>query len=828
MISYFRTIAAFTENLDSATRFTGVSLQAVIVYAGYLIPPDEMKVWFSWIRWINPIQYAFEILMVNEFDGLVMDCVPPFIVPFGPDAEPGHQSCSVRGSQLNNPVVNGGDYIESAYGYRRSHLWRNMGIIIAFWIFFVVLTAIGQEYQKPNKGGASITVFKRGQAPQHVTDTLRKKRAGADEEAVHTEKTVELTEGPQGAKVGKNEAVFTFQDITYTIPTKQGSKTLLNSVSGCIQPGRFTALMGESGAGKTTLLNALAQRITFGTVRGTFLIDGKPLPLAFQRATGFAQQDDVHEPTATVREALQFSALLRQPKEVPLQEKYDYVENIINLLEMNDIAGAIVGDIAAGLNQEQRKRVTIGVELASKPELLIFLDEPTSGLDSGAAFNIVRFLRKLADAGQAVLCTIHQPSAVLFECFDDLILLKQGGEMVYHGPLGTDSQTMIRYFERNGAPKCPKNKNPAEYMLSSIGAGDPNHKGQNWGETWLHSPEHRQLAQEISSIIEVRRSNSSVALDNREYAMPWRSQTTAVIKRVFVAYWRSPSYAGGIFILHVMTALFNAFTFYNLGKSVIAMQSRMFSLFLTLTIAPPLMQQLQPKFLAFRDIFTARESASKIYHWTSLVIANILVEIPYRFVAGTLYFIAWFYPVGFPRDSATAAYVWALFMLFQLYYTSFAHAIAAMVPNALLASILVPTFFLFVVSFCGVVVPYASMIPFWRSWMYWLSPFTYVLEGMLGVLTHRVPVQCQSAEFARFTPPDGVSCDAYASDYLEQAGGYVQTGMDGVCELCQYRDGGEFSKSFHISYTHRWRDFGIVSTLKCRRGLVRGVMLTCV
>ena len=137
---------------------------------------------------------------------------------------------------------------------------------------------------------------------------------------------------------------------------------------------------------------------------------------------------------------MRFSAKLRQPKEVPLEEKYDYVEKVIDLLEMREIAGAAIGKVGSGLNQEQRKRVTIGVELASKPELLMFLDEPTSGLDSGAAFNIVRFLRKLADAGQAILCTIHQPSSVLFEYFDQLLLLKSGGRTVYFGELGHDSR----------------------------------------------------------------------------------------------------------------------------------------------------------------------------------------------------------------------------------------------------------------------------------------------------------------------------------------------------------------------------------------------------
>lgn len=158
-----------------------------------------------------------------------------------------------------------------------------------------------------------------------------------------------------------------------------GERNLLTGVNGYVKPGELTALMGASGAGKTTLLNILAQRVSTGRISGNFLVDGSPLPKSFQRSTGFAEQNDIHEPTATVRESMRFSALLRQPKEVPKAEKYAYVEKIIDLLEMRDLAGATIGQIGSGLNQEQRKRVTIGVELASKPELLLFLDEPTSG-----------------------------------------------------------------------------------------------------------------------------------------------------------------------------------------------------------------------------------------------------------------------------------------------------------------------------------------------------------------------------------------------------------------------------------------------------------------
>ncbi|KAI9835912.1 MAG: hypothetical protein M1819_001810 [Sarea resinae] len=820
MYSFFRSIGAICPSLDVATRITGVAIQALVVYTGYLIPPKSMHPWFSWLRWIDPVQYGFEALMSNEFYNLKIQCVSPDIVPIGPGVLAGHQSCLIQGSQPGQLIVNGADYIETAFSYTRAHLWRNFGIICAFFIFFMLLGALGMEMQKPNKGGGAVTIYKRGQTPNSVDQAIDGIRIPNDEETADKDSIVKAgggeyssseTDKDEAKGVARNTTVFTYQNVNYTIPVPGGQRKLLQDVQGYVRPGRLTALMGASGAGKTTLLNTLAQRINFGVVSGTFLVDGRPLPHSFQRATGFAEQQDVHEPTATVREALRFSAKLRQPAEVPLADKYEYCEKIIDLLEMSDIAGAIIGTIGSGLNLEQRKRVTIGVELASKPELLMFLDEPTSGLDSGAAFNIVRFLRKLANAGQAILCTIHQPSSVLFEHFDELLLLKSGGRVVYHGSLGKDSRELISYFERNGGRPCPRDANPAEYMLEVIGAGNPDYHGQDWADVWASSPEMADRTKEIQQMVKDRREvpASGSLKDDREYAMPVGTQIVTVVKRSFIAYWRTPPYMIGKVMLHIVTGLFNTFTFWMIGERRIDMQNRLFSIFMTLTIAPPLIQQLQPRFIQFRDIYESRESKSKIYSWVAFCIGAVLVELPYSIFAGSVYFNCWYWGVGFSRNSYNAGYTWMLLMLFEVYYVGLGQAIASFAPNEVLASILVPMFFIFVIAFCGVVVPFAALPTFWRRWMYWLSPFHWVVEGFLGVAVHGVPVKCASDEFSRFTPPSGQTCQQYTQGFIKSTGGYVQE-VAGMCEFCQYANGDEFAASFNVYYRNAWRDYGIV------------------
>ena len=345
-------------------------------------------------------------------------CFPADIakIPSGPlYSSLANQVCTLPGGASGSTRILGSEYIKLAFSYDSKDLWRNYGVMILLVLGFFFLNTSAGEYLRFGAGGKTITYFAKENAERKkLNDELMRKR----------ERRL-VKQADKGSDLNiASKAVLTWENLCYDVPVSSGQLRLLRDVFGFVRPGVLTALMGASGAGKTTLLDVLAARKNVGVISGEVLVDGIAPGTAFQRGTSYAEQLDVHESTQTVREALRFSASLRQPYEVPQSEKDAYVEEIISLLEMEDIADAIIGDPASGLAVEARKRVTIGVELAAKPELLLFLDgnyptanlyscqcsysiEPTSGLDSQSAFNIVRFLKKLAAAGQCILCTIQ-------------------------------------------------------------------------------------------------------------------------------------------------------------------------------------------------------------------------------------------------------------------------------------------------------------------------------------------------------------------------------------------------------------------------------------
>ncbi|KXT14830.1 hypothetical protein AC579_4072 [Pseudocercospora musae] len=824
LTALYRMFASLSPEIDTAVRFSGIGLNLLIIYTGYVIPKTQLLskyIWFGWIYWINPIAYSFEGVLTNEFSGRTMQCAPEQLVPQGPGIDPAYQGCAIAGARVDATSVSGAAYLQTQYNYSRSNLWRNFGVVIAFTVLYILVTALAAELFDFSASGGGAIVFKKTKRARQVvkeSSPADEEKAGIGEDSGSSTRK-ETGTGDSGdeekenealGQLSKSESIFTWRNVEYTVPYLGGERKLLNQVDGYAKPGVMVALMGASGAGKTTLLNTLAQRQTMGVVKGEMLVDGRPLGPEFQRNTGFCLQGDLHDGTATIREALEFSAILRQDASTPRQEKLEYVDRIVDLLELNDLQDAVI----MSLGVEQRKRLTIGVELAAKPSLLLFLDEPTSGLDSQSAYSIVRFLKKLAHAGQAIVCTIHQPSSVLIQQFDMILALNPGGNTFYFGPVGENGKDVIQYFRERGVD-CPREKNVAEFILETAAKPHKNAEGKRikWNEEWRKSQQAKDVVQEIEGLKLTRSKTQPEAKrkeQESEFAASVWLQCTELLKRTFKQYWRDPSYIYGKLFVSVVIGIFNGFTFWQLGYTIQDMQNRMFTSFIILTMPPTIVNAVVPKFFSNMALWQAREYPSRIYGWQAFCFAQTVAEMPPAIIGAVVYWVLWYWPTGLPTESSVSGYVFLMTMLFFLFQASWGQWICAFAPSFTVISNVLPFFFVMFSLFNGVVRPYSMLPVFWRYWMYYVNPSTYWIGGVLAATLNKVPVQCAESETAHFNAPPGQTCQGYAGDFARTSGGYLlNPDANTDCMMCPYSVGNQYLASLNIQASEKWRDFGI-------------------
>ncbi|KAJ7651525.1 pleiotropic drug resistance ABC transporter [Mycena polygramma] len=838
MQGFFRSFGLICTNFNVAFRLAVFFIPNFVEYTGYIIPVIKMKRWLFWIYYINPIAYAWQACIENEFMRIQLTCDGTYVIPRNvggltkyPDGLGPNQACTLFGSSAGGSSVSGEAYIAAGYGLSSSNLWiRNFLVLLGFTIVFQITQVISLEFFPQYDQELTVQVFaKEDNETKSRNETLRSRKAERKEKI----RADPVDQDEKGVEVQKEHAVvptarkiLTWEKLNYHVPVPGGTRRLLHDVQGYVGPG-LTALMGASGAGKTTCLDVLAQRKNIGVISGDILLGGRPLTSDFARGTAYAEQMDVHEGTATVREALRFSAYLRQPAEVSKEDKDNYVEEMLELLELQDLSEALVWSLSA----ESRKRLTIGVELASKPELLLYLDEPTSGLDSQSAWNVVRFLRKLADQGQAILCTIHQPSSLLFESFDRLLLLERGGETVYFGDIGKDSSALRDYFASNGAI-CPPNANPAEFMLEAIGAGTTPMVGdRDWKDIWLDSPECQKLRDRIASI-------KSQALAQPEpdqkaqstYATSFWYQLRTVTARNNLALWRSPDYLFTRLFVCSFISLFVSLSFLQLGTSLRDLQFRVFSIFWVSILPAIVMSQIEPLWLHNRRTFI-REASSRIYSPYVFAISQTLSEIPGSIVCGIVYWVLMVYPQGFGQGSAGTngtGFQLLVTIIMMLFGVTLGQLIASISPSVQVAVLFNPFLGLVLTTFCGVTIPHVTN-SFWWTWLYQLVPYTRSLAAMVSTELHGLVIRCKSDEFATFNPPAGSTCSQWAQDFVSVAGGYLDNANDtSNCRYCAYAVGDEFYTPLGISYAHRWRDafiflafvgFNIIATVIASRFL---------
>ncbi|KAF3795441.1 ABC transporter G family member 39 [Nymphaea thermarum] len=509
-LGLFRFLAAVGRTLVISNTIGIFTLLVVFTLGGFVVSKDEIKPWWIWGYWSSPMMYGQTAIALNEF--LDERWSKP------------NQGLMINAPTLGTAVLKSRGMPVDAYWY-----WICIGALAGFSLLFNICFVLALKYLNPLGNAQSVIPDEEGKDKGKDSRYLRKQkskplRAGswsADPVSEGTNMDVMDCHGSrrQGTMTASRGMVLPFQPLSlafdhvnYYVDMPAEMKNhgfdetrlqLLHDVSGAFRPGVLTALVGVSGAGKTTLMDVLAGRKTGGYIEGSINISGyQKKQETFARVSGYCEQEDIHSPNLTVHESLIYSSWLRLSAEVNSETREMFVEEVMELVELDSLKNALVGLPGVdGLSTEQRKRLTIAVELVANPSI-IFMDEPTTGLDARAAAIVMRTVRNTVDTGRTVVCTIHQPSIDIFEAFDELLLMKRGGQTIYAGPLGHNSDKLIEFFEAiPGVPEIRDGQNPATWMLEVTSASIEAQLNVDFAEIYANSSLYRSTEQQLVNLV---------------------------------------------------------------------------------------------------------------------------------------------------------------------------------------------------------------------------------------------------------------------------------------------------------------------------------------
>ncbi|XP_063937326.1 pleiotropic drug resistance protein 1-like isoform X1 [Daucus carota subsp. sativus] len=723
----FRMIAGLGRIMTLAMSFGGFAMLILFTLGGFVLARGDVPDWWIWGYYCSPIMYGMNAITVNEFLG--------------------HQWSKLN---KNTTETVGVALLKSRGFYPYSYwYWIGAGALVGFVCLFNYGYMLALIYLDP-LGKPQAIIPKDGDATELAES--------AAEDTHEKKKGMVLPFEPHS---------ITFDDIKYSVDMPQEMKEqgitedkllLLKGVSGAFRPGVLTALMGVSGAGKTTLMDVLAGRKTGGYIEGNITISGYPKKQeTFARIAGYCEQNDIHSPHVTVYESLLYSAWLRLPSEVDTEKRKMFVDEVMELVELDNLKDALVGLPGVnGLSTEQRKRLTIAVELVSNPSI-IFMDEPTSGLDARAAAIVMRTVRNTVDTGRTVVCTIHQPSIDIFEAFDELFLMKRGGMELYVGPVGRDSCELIKYFEDiDGVSKIQDGYNPATWMLEVTASSQEMILGVDFTEIYQNSDLYRYkislfrlfnsaknailiyklcrrnkaLIKELSS---PRPGSSDISFPT-QYSQSFFVQCWACLWKQRSSYWRNTSYTAVRFIFTIAISLIFGTMFWDLGNKINSRQDlfnamgSMYSACLFLGYQNS--SSVQPVVAVERTVFY-RERAAGMYSALPYAFAQVLVEIPYVVIQAIVYGLVVYSMTGL--EWTVEKFFWYVFFMFFtfMYFTLCGMMTVALTPNVEVATIIAAAFYGLWNLFSGFIIARPSM-PVWWRWFSWICPLAYTLYGLIA------------------------------------------------------------------------------------------------
>ncbi|RAW30436.1 ABC transporter G family member 37 [Phytophthora cactorum] len=716
--AYMTMLSSLSPSITVGQALAAISVSFFLLFSGNIILADLIPDYWIWMYWFSPVSWALRSNMLSEFS-----------------------------SDRYTPVESATLLDSFSISQGTEFIWFGIVVLLAYYFLFTTLNGMALHYIRYEKY--------KGVSVKPLTDKA------SDEDNVYVEVD---TPGAGATKSGNGGGLpFTpsnlcIKDLEYFVTLPSGEeKQLLRGITAHFEPGRMVALMGATGAGKTTLMDVIAGRKTGGRIVGDIIVNGEPKdPANFSRITAYCEQMDIHSEAATIYEALVFSANLRLPPNFTKEQRMNLVHETLDLLELTAISGAMVG----GLSVEQKKRVTIGVEVVANPSVL-FLDEPTSGLDARSALIVMRGVQSIARTGRTVLCTIHQPSISIFELFDGLLLLQRGGYTAYFGDLGVDSVKMLEYFASiPGTMEIRPQYNPATYMLEVIGAGigrDVKDYSVEYKNSELYKSNRDRTLQlaEVSDEF-VRHST----LNYTPIATGFWNQLKELAKKQQLTYWRNPQYNFMRMFLFPLFGVIFGTTFYQLeADSVKRINSHIGLIYNSMDFIGVinLMTVLEVT-CAERAVFY-RERMSNYYGPLPYSLSLWFAEVPYLIVVIVLFVTIEYWLVGWSDNGGDFLFFMFIFYLYTSACTYVGQWMSALMPNEKVANVAVGALSCLFNLFSGYLLPRPAMKAGYK-WFTYLMPSSYSLSALVGVQFGEVQDIISVTE-------GGVTTDMTVAQYIE-------------------------------------------------------------
>ncbi|XP_018336697.1 ATP-binding cassette sub-family G member 4 isoform X2 [Agrilus planipennis] len=566
----------------------------------------------------------------------------------------------------------------------------------------------------------------------------------------HKKPTISLTHLPKRPPVD-----IQFIDMSYSVSEgrQRGYKTILKCINGKFLSGELTAIMGPSGAGKSTLMNILAGYKT-SNLDGSVLINGKERSLRrFRKMSCYIMQDDCLSPNLTVKEAMMVSANLKLGKDLTQPEKKVVIEEVMEVLGLTECRNTITATLSGG----QKKRLSIALELVNNPPVMFF-DEPTSGLDSSSCFQCISLLKSLARGGRTVICTIHQPSARLFEMFDHLYILSEG-QCIYKGK----STELVPFLSSEGF-HCPSYHNPADYVIE-VACGDhgdyleklvvavntgkckglntstcnalPNATNVSLKNTSTPSDPKAALAKEnvptgtTTCTTALLDSSENLKHSDKAATFPISSwqQFWILLKRTFRATLRDTQLTRMRLLAHFVIGILIGLIYYDIGNDAAKVMSNAGCMFFTVMFT--MFTAMMPTILTFpleMSVFV-REHLNYWYSIKAYYFAKTVADIPFQIVLTICYVMGVYYITSQPMEPLR----FGMFILVSVLTALVAQSLGLLVGAAFdieSGVFLGPISTIPMVLLSGFFVN-LNDIPFYLKWLPYASYVRYSFEGIL-------------------------------------------------------------------------------------------------